>query len=219
MIFQRGISFGEIHSFYDLGLILSEVDIPAAKPKTRYIDIPGGDGSLDLSEVHGDIKYSDRDCKFTFTAARPMSGSEWEEHKTIVSNALNGKAFRITLDKDPDYYYTGRCEIDDFSVNKRIRQIVVKAKVNPWKWKQNVTVNEFELSNFTQEIELVNARKKVCPVIECTNDNTNIVWKNTYYMLNAGTHKLLNIQLSEGSNVLGVAGSGTITFTWQEADL
>ena len=219
MIIKRGISFGAIHSYYDLGLILSKVEIPAAKPKTSYIDIPGGDGSLDLSEVHGDVKYSDRECEFTFTAARTMSGSEWEAHKTMVSNALNGKAFRITLDKDPDYYFTGRCEIYSVPVNKRIRQIVVKAKVNPWKWKQGVTVLSFPLSATEKEIEIINARKKVCPMIECTNDDTVIVWGDTSYYLNAGSHKVLDIQLSEGSNVLLVSGEGTITFTWQEADL
>ena len=219
MIVKRGISFGDIHSWYDLGLILSKVSIPAAKPKTNYIDIPGKDGSLDLSEVHGDIKYSDRECIFTFTAANSMSDSEWEAHKTMVCNALNGRAFRITLDKDPDYYYSGRCSVDDNSSNKRIRKIVIKAKVRPWKYKQTVTVNSFSLSSVLREIEIMNARKKVCPTIECTHDDTTVVFGENAYTISAGTRKVLDIQFSEGSNVLLVSGQGTITFTWQEADL
>lgn len=216
---ETGVNFGETHSYYDLGLILSAVDIPAAAPKTNYIDIPGGDGSLDLSEVHGDIKYSDRECTFTFTVSKSIRESEWEERKTLVCNALNGRTFRITLDKDPDYYYTGRCIVDGYSVNKRIRQIVVKAKVNPWKYKQMLTVNVFALTSDVQEIEIINARKKAFPIITCTNDNTVIVCGGTAFSLNAGNHKSLDIGFTEGSNVLKISGTGTVTFTWQEADL
>jgi phage-related protein len=216
---QTGVNFGEIHSYYDLGLILSAVDIPAAVPKTNYIDIPGGDGSLDLSEVHGDIKYNDRECAFTFTVAQSIRESEWEERKTLVCNALNGRTFNITLDKDPDYYYTGRCTIDGYSVEKRLRQIVVKAKVKPWKYKQTVTALSFPLSADVQQIEIINARKKVCPVIECTHDNTIVQFAGTEYHLSTGAHKVLDIQLAEGSNTLYISGSGSVKFTWQEADL
>ena len=64
---ETGILFGNIHSFYDLNLILSAVDIEPAKPKTTYVDVPGGDGSLDLTEALGEVKYYDRTHKFTLT--------------------------------------------------------------------------------------------------------------------------------------------------------
>lgn len=216
---ETGVNFGEIHSYYDLGLILSAVDIPAAVPKTNYIDIPGGDGSLDLSEVHGDIKYSDRECTFTFTVSESISESEWEERKTLVCNALNGRAFRITLDKDSDYYYTGRCAVSGYAVNKRLRQIAVKAIVNPWKYRQEVTVNTFDLTTKIRSIEIINARKSVCPSITCTDDNTVVTFGGSTYYFKAGTHKVLDIRFKEGTNAIQISGTGKITFTWQEADL
>ena len=54
---SKGISFDNIHSFYDLNLILSGVEITPAKPKTNYVDIVGGDGSIDMTEAHGDVKF------------------------------------------------------------------------------------------------------------------------------------------------------------------
>ena len=101
---ETGVSFGDIHSFYDLNLILSLPDISPAIPKTNFVDLAGADGSLDLSEAHGEVKYQDRTHKFTFTMnpADDLSEAAWEAKKTEVSNRLNGRACRITLDKDPD---------------------------------------------------------------------------------------------------------------------
>lgn len=218
---ETGIYFGDIHSFHDLNLILSKVEIPPAKPKTNYVDIPGGDGSVDLTEANGEVKYYDRECKFTFTMnpAGGLSEAAFEEKKTKVSNALNGREFKITLDKDNEFYYLGRCEVNEYLSDKRIRQIVVMAKVKPYKFKQNVSVATFALSSTAKTVNINNGRKTVCPSITCSNDNAMIVFGTTSISLDAGTHKILDIQFTEGNNQLKLSGTGTITFTWQEAEL
>lgn len=215
---ETGIFFGETHSYFDLNLILSAVDIPPAKPKTTFVDVPGADGSVDLTEAHGEVKYSDRECSFIFTML-PTDSSTWEEKKTEVSNLLNGRAFKITLDKDDEYYYNGRCEVKDFDVDKKIRQIVVAAKVKPYKFKQDVTVAKVALTETPKTVVLMNSRKTVSPSIECTNDDTVIVFGDATFNLSAGTHKVLDIQLKEGNNTLTVSGTGSVTFTYQEGDL
>ena len=35
----------------DMGLLVTGVNWPRAQPKTNYLEIPGADGKLDLSEV------------------------------------------------------------------------------------------------------------------------------------------------------------------------
>ena len=226
---EIGILFGDIHSFRGLNLILSRIEIPPAKPKTTYVEIPGGDGSVDLSEANGEVKFYDRDCKFTFTMnpAGDLSEAAWEAKKTQVSNALSGKEFKITLDKNKAFYYKGRCSVDEYLSNKRLRQIVVAAKVRPYKYKQNVTVVGVDLTPestgdipepITREITLKNARKTVCPVITCTEAVTIIFGGNTY-TLNSGTHKLLNIELKMGDNQLTVTSTGYVEFAYQEGDL
>lgn len=215
---ETGISFGSTHSYFDLNLILSAVDIPPAQPKTTFIDVPGADGSVDLTEAHGEVKYSDRECSFTFTML-PTDSSTWEEKKTEVSNLLNGRVFNITLDKDDEYYYSGRCQVKGYEVDKKIRQIVVSAKVKPYKFKQNVTVMKVALASTPKSVILMNGRKRVSPSIQCTNDDTVIVFGDATFNLSAGTHKVLDIQLVEGNNTLTVSGTGSVTFTYQEGDL
>lgn len=220
---DRGISFGNIHSYYDLDLILSSASIPPAEAKTNYIDIPGGDGSLDLTEVHGEPKYNDREgCKFTFTMnpSGSLSDEAFEAKKTEVSNALNGIKFeRIIIDKDPDYYYSGRCRVDDYLSNKRIRQIVVSARLSPYKYRTEITELSFGISSTESEVIIKNSRKTVVPEIICTDDETKVVFGGIETMLSAGSHKILDIQFKDGDNILKLSGSGTVTIKFREADL
>lgn len=215
-----GISFDDIHSFYDLDLFLNQngVVIPPAQPKIVLVDVAGGDGSLDMTEVHGDVKYYDRNCKFTFTV-NPESSMTFEEKKTQVSNALNGKACKITLDNDENFYYIGRCTVNEYLQDRRLLQIVVTATVNPYKFNKTETVATFALTADEKTVNIKNGRKTVVPEITCTNDNTNIVFGNTTYSLSAGSHKILDIQFKAGNNELALSGTGTIIFKWQGAEL
>lgn len=218
---ETGVLFDNIHSFYDFGLILSAVDIPPAAPKTTYIDIPGGDGSIDLTEALGEIKFSDRVLKFSFAMnpAGDLSETAWEERKTLISNYLNGRLCKITLDKDSDFYWVGRCSVESYASQKRLRQIVISATVRPYKFRQSETIRSYTLTSTAQTIVLRNGRKSVCPVITCTGSDTTVVFDSKTYKLSAGTHKFLNIRLTEGNNRLTISGSGQITFTYQEAEL
>lgn len=214
----KGISFDETHSYYDLNLILSAVNIPPAKPKTTYVEVPGADGSVDLTEAHGDVKYSDRECEFVFSV-HPLDVPYWEEKKTEVSNLLNGKAFKITLDSDDEFYYQGRCTVGSYKSDKNFKQIVVSAKVKPYKYKQHLTIVTTTLSGTPKTLNILNGRKAVSPTIECSNDNTVVSFGDATYKLNAGTHKILDIRFVEGNNIVTVSGSGTIAFRYQEAEL
>lgn len=215
-----GIYFDDIHSYYDLDLFLAKdgVYIPPAQPKTNYVDLAGGDGTLDLTEALGEVKFSDRNCKFTF-AVNPASNMTFEEKKTQVSNALNGKRCKITLDKDADYYYLGRCAVNDHLQDRRYLQIVVTATVNPYKLKQEETIASFALTTDEQTVKVKNGRKSVVPEITCTDDNTVVVFGNVTKTLSARTHKVLDFQLVEGDNLFTVSGNGTITFKYQEREL
>ncbi len=214
----KGIYFDDIHSFFDLNLILAPFVPVPAEPKENYIDITGGDGSLDLTEGLGEVRYKDRNFSFTFSV-NPSDKMTFDEKVSQVSNALNGKKCKITLDRDPNYYWEGRCIVDKYAQDKNLKQISVKATVRPYKLKQNETVVSVSLTTDEKEITLKNGRKSVVPVITCTDDNATVIFGNGTFTVNAGTHKILDIYLKEGNNILKVSGSGTITFKYQEGEL
>lgn len=211
---MMGVEFNGIHSYRDLNLILSEIIIPPATPKTNYVDIPGGDGSVDLTEALGEVKYKDRECSFTFTV---FKSDDFEQKKREISNLLNGKKVIITVDKDPGYYWEGRCSIDEYKSDRNIHKIVVGAIVAPYKLR-NVTTTVLVAAGTNVSVTLENSRKRVIPTIRNTATST-IVFNGNAYTIEAGTHKVLDIELLEGSNEIVVTSTGSTKFVYQEGDL
>lgn len=221
---ETGVNFhivntgADFHSFHDLNLVLAPFTYAPAKPKLYLTDLPGGNGSLDFTEALGEVKYFDRDFVFTFSVF-PEDRLTFEERQSVVSAALNGQRCKITLDKDPDFYWEGRCTVNDYQCDKRLRQIVIVATVRPYKMQRYDTVYSFKLKGVAQEVFLPNSRKTVVPVIDCTDDGTTILYKDVIYKPPKGSTKQLGIQLVEGCNLLKISGTGTITFTYQEGAL
>lgn len=219
---ETGITFDDVHSYYDLNLVLSQSEISPAKPKTNFVDIPGGNGSVDLTEAQGDIFFYDRNCKFTFTmnASDDLTDEAFEEKKTEVSNLLNGKRLRITLDKDSGYFYEGRCEVNEYLSNKKIRQIVITAKVDPYKYKQKRNELLFVPDGTEMTIVLKNSRMPVAPTILGFASDVVVRYEGERYLIEQGvpdnTHGII---LKEGSNKLSLEATGLVTIEYQEGDL
>lgn len=214
---MNGVYFGNIHSFYDLNLILAPFTPAPAEPKLNFLEIPGRDGHLDLTETNGEVKYNSREFEFIFTVA-PGDPLTFDERVSAVSNALNGLRCKITLDRDPDHYWMGRCVLSEYDQDKNIGQIEVTATVDPYKLKQNATVVSVALSVLEKIVVLANSRMTVVPTIKCTGDCT-VTFGDAVYTLEAGTHRIPALRLVAGENVLKLSGTGEITFTYQEGEL
>lgn len=214
---MKGIYFGEIHSYNDLNLILAPFTPTPATPQTNLLQVPGRNGLLDLTEANGEVKYNSREFLFTFTVA--PDDLTFDERVSAVSNALNGRQCKITLERDPDFYWFGRCAVDKYEQDKSVGKITVRATVDPYKLKQSATVASFALSSSAKVVAVENGRMAAVPVITCTNNGTVVSFNGKTHTLNAGTSRILDIRFTEGSNSLTLSGTGTITFTWQEGAL
>lgn len=133
----RGTDFGGVHSHRDLHLIQQKVEVQPAEPKLNLIEVPGADGSKDLStQPAGRVTFNDRQITWTFAL---YPGENWDAKHSQVSGALNGRYCQITLDTDPGYYYLGRLVVSKHKVDGRLRQIIVKALCRPYKLRQQIT--------------------------------------------------------------------------------
>lgn len=136
----KGITFGNYHSYRDFGLILSSKVIGAPSPKTEQIDIPGGDGVLDLTEFFGEVKYNNRTLTFEFSTIVPQS--EFMPLFSRVQNALHGQKMKITLDDEPEWFYIGRLSVSEWKAEKRIGKLTVECDCEPFKYRiSSFTVN------------------------------------------------------------------------------
>ena len=212
---MKGITFGELHSYRDLKLILSEKEIGAPHVKVKLIEIEGADGSIDLTDFFGDPKYGDVTHKFTFSTIVPRNDflSQYSE----VKNALHGQKLRIVLDDDPSFYYVGRCHVSSFTNEKNIGTITVECECEPYKYKLAKTVVT-KAVNGTDIIVITNSRKRAVPTITTTAAMT-IAFGDGIWTNSAGTYTIPELELVEGSNTVTVTGTGENTFTWQEGSL
>lgn len=215
----KGTDFGGVHSHRDLHLIQQKADVQPAQPKLNLIDIPGADGSKDLSTMPaGRVTFSDRELTWTFAL---YPSDDWHTKHRQVSGALNGKYCKITLDDDPDYYYLGRLVVSDYAVDRLLRQITVKAQCRPYKLRQAETTATRTFGTSFVTLLLTNDRKPVVPTITVTAETT-LRWNGNDYVVAAGTHKILDIELQEGVNNLEAkvaSGTGDITVIYQKGAL
>src|SRR5699024_3035653 len=113
-----GVSFDDIHSYDDWGLKLKEIKIGIPEAKTVYVDVPGMEGSLDLTEAqNGGVNYGMRILEFT-SDARNCSYQRWTNIISRIARDIEGKRKRIVIDIDSGYYNTGRCHISTDKTNE-----------------------------------------------------------------------------------------------------
>lgn len=192
-------------SYTDFGVILTEQNIGLPSPKTYSVSIEGMDGSLDLSECFGEMKYENRTLKFTFESIEKIT--DWQAKMINISSFLHGQKMKIKTWSEPDFYYVGRCQIDEYNSSQRLGKIVISCDCEPFKYKQNITT--FNLTEGTNTIN--NSRMTV--YADLINEAEITINTKVY---SAGTH-LRAIKLTSGANTLNSSGNATLNF--QEGEI
>lgn len=212
---MNGVKFGSKHSITDWDLLMTSKSIEDPEAKTNYVDILGSDGEKDLTEALGEVRYKDRNISISFDMFQTPSA--WMSLKDEITNYLNGKKLKIIFDKDPNYYYYGRCKVS-FSNTYNVGHIKVDAKCDPYKYKLNETSIVKTVSS-GNTYTYTNERKTVVPIFNATSAMT-IQFNEQSYSLSTGNNKILGIEFKEGNNnVKVISGTGTLTVKYQEAKL
>lgn len=210
----NGVKFGIYHSSNDLSLFLNSKSIGVPQAKENRIDIPAADGSLDLTEFFGGVKYDDRELSFTFTK---ISG-DFVDVFSDIQNKLHGKKMNIVLDSDINYYYKGRVFVKKWSSNATTGLIDIECICEPYKLKTYATVIE-ETIGIEGGILIACANERMATVPTITvNAAVTIEFGSSSFSVLAGTHTINSIVFIEGNNLLTFTGaSGTeISIEYQE---
>lgn len=230
-----GVTFGEKHSFNDWRLLLSErPNISPPEVKTDYIDIPGGDGSLDFTEsLSGDVKYKTRLLECTFVTLKTRK--KWTDLYSEIMDCLHGQKMKIILDEDPGFYYIGRVSVNEWKSSEKYSTIVVDAEVDPYKYERFSSLEEWEWDSFNFEngiirdykdlevngslsITIEGRRKRIIPEITVSSSDGSgmqVEFEGNTYALEDGTTRILNISIKEGANTLNFTGNGTVSIDYR----
>lgn len=206
-----------MNPYYDFELVLSSHSVSPPKPKLYRVNVDGADGSLDLSEWAGEIKYENREVEMVFTCAALK-----ESHRTILDSFkafILGRVQKVTFTDEPDFYYYGRVDEVKIETSKGISKVTVTMTCQPYKISHRETVLTFNVTG-NMEIVLKAMRKTVIPTITTTGTSSvTLTYKNNSYTVSAGTRQIAGIVVTDSPEILTVTGNTTITLKWLEGVL
>lgn len=185
------------------GLILADgYTLDPPEPKTYEVDIPGGDGVIDLTDsLLGDNAYKKRKMEFEFYRTGICDAKEFESIMTEIKRDIHGKAFDFQITMDPDYTYHGRFTISDVKHSMYSNGIAGHFKVTinaePFKYLDDPVYRVNAVGGKTVYFE--SGRKRVRPTIE-TDGFLKVIFNNKLYTLQQGSWAINDILFKEGLN-------------------
>lgn len=129
----HSITIGDKNTWTDWHLIPSSRPIVnPPNPRTSFIDIPGSDGSLDLSEIMiGRPTYTDRSGTWDFYVDNGYG--KWSDRYSEIMAYLHGKKMNAILEDDPLFYYEGRFSVNEWRSDPFYSRISINYNVGPYK--------------------------------------------------------------------------------------
>jgi len=227
-----GVTINGVHcTEYDLKL--TSVSNPFPAVKAAAVEIPGADGTLDLTEIYGQPKFANRTLTMTFADVRgyftrypDQSFAAWKMH---------GKKVPIVLDEDPDFYYMGRISFGEWVQTGAAGELTVTADCDPFKYEKIMSDKDwlwdpfcFEtgvargygnlLVNGSLAFDAFGCRMTVVPDFVCSKA-MQVTFKNKTYSLAPGHNTIYDIALEDGFNRLVFTGYGTVSIVFRGAQL
>ena len=210
------IRFGTKWAHADYGLIVAPYAIPLPEPQMNFVEIPGRDGALDLSEAFGTIRYADRIIPLTLYARAPFD--------VLISSLaadVHGRRMNVIFDRDPTYYYDARMTIEDVERHAGYCELSLECRAKPYKLEHFETAITV-LPTGSATVTLTNTRMPVVPTITISAEMTlafTINGKGYSVILPAGTHTVPPLVLMEGNTGIGITGTGSATFVYRKGAL
>ena len=211
---------GDKFTATDWGLLLSSYEIGEPKIKTNYIELPVGDGSIDLTEaLRGEVSYGNREITAKFTTIAPRD--TWRALMDTIRAYCHGRKVTIVAPEDNEYYYIGRVSVGPLIKGASSAEFTLTITADPYKYKVDKTIHTINIdASGTYTGSFTNARRRTVPTMTAAN-TVQVISAFSSASFGPGTHKLVNFILTEGNNAFTFnAVNGTvITITYQEGTL
>lgn len=180
------VFYGGVHTWFSWGLMPSSRPYVAPPPqKTSSIDIPGANGSIDLSNIPlGMATFQNRTGSWDFYIAHDYNQETWERTYQKILQYLHGKQLAVILTDDPSYFYIGRFEVSSYESEDVCSKITISYDLYPYKRMVWTTLGDWlwDPFDFTHGI-ITQSMFKDLAVNSLTDTNGNWIW-------NDGEHNL-----------------------------
>lgn len=225
----HSITIGDKNTWDDWHLI------PESRPlfnppsvKYNYVEIPGGDGILDLTTaMTGKPLYNNRSGSWSFIVQNGFA--DWAMLYSEIMVYLQGQKMQAILEDDPQYYYEGRFSVNQWKSDPNWSKIVIDYNVSPYK-KYNVDSLNWLWDTFSFETGVIRNYKNLIvsgslnvvvigdvmdsiPVIISSASGMKVAYDGVTYTLNKGANQIRDLIIRSGENPLLFTGNGKITIS------
>lgn len=233
----HSITFGTKNTYDDWKLVpTSRPVFSAPEPITQYVEIPGGNGSIDLSDtLTGGIHYKNRTGSFEFLVLNEYNGYDAMHLYSEIMEYLHGQKMYAILEDDPGYYYVGRFDIS-WSPEKDWSKINIGYNVLPYKYEvygtmedwhwdpfnfENGVIQNFNHMNISgiQVITVVGFGRPVVPTIHLHSGTMAVTFNGVTKSLSIGENKFMEFKMGAGDNLFRFTGTGVISIDYRGARL
>lgn len=130
----------------DWGMVIANsVYVSAPELNTAYIEVPGLNGLIDLSEaITGRPTFKKRTLKVVLK--RIHDRKSWDSIISDLRNKIHGRVVKISFSNDPAYYWYGRIYVSNFTREYKRGTVELtipecdpykynmESSAEPWKW-------------------------------------------------------------------------------------
>lgn len=229
------------HTYEDWGLYVTNTDcIGEPKQATRYVEVPGRDGLIDLSEaISGRPIYTGREIKIALSGTRDKTN--WDAAISAFRNDINGRVCRIKFDNDPSYFWRGRIDIKDFKSALDLGSFIVDipnaepykydllSSAEPWLWDpfnfETGIINQTGAEEIvgSGSVTIPRGHMLTCPQFVVSNmvsGTFTVTHDGTTYPLTSGTTVIPAIMVGGERNVtLTFTGTATVQVVYRGGSL
>ena len=219
----------------ELGLKMTSMHIPMPKPKTYLINVPYASGSIDLSEVTGNVNYENRKgIEFSFVLYYGAY-DKWAMALSNIAAWIHGKKVKVILDNDFNFYYICRLEVDSKKSNCVNSKIVLSGTGEPFKYDMIASDEEWLWDPFSFETGIIRElsdilitdtdREVVIPgggapavpeFIVMQSAELKVIYNGRVFeMLFPGTYRFPQIKVGEESVILEFSGTGKLSIRYR----
>lgn len=197
------------------GLELVECYVSAPRRKTHPIEIPGGDGYIDVMKGIGRPVYDMR----ALTALFKVGSRNTSDAVQRLLNELEGREVPIVTPDNPNYYWVGDIHVQGAGIRSG-SAVTISATVFPWRYARQEVVHNIPASAADVTYTWYNSgARPAVPELTISGDAVKITVGERVIELPAGSYDLSELEIpGEGSLAVKISG-GAMIARYREAIL
>ncbi len=224
---KSGVTFADQwHTERDWNLHPVRIYISMPEAKEQVIDIPGGDGAIDLSEINGRPMYGMRTVELEYHL-RNVDNEKWNSIYSEIGAAITGKKVKMVLDDDPDHYYMARLKVDGEKTDYVNAELTFSGTAEPFKYDLTATnepwlwdtfnfetgvireIEEVEITAENNKVTIIGAGIDTPPVFVVSQaDNLKLTYGGRTYTLKVGRNRFPAVRVGKEDVTLTFSGTG-----------